>query len=110
MSELPLWIAIPAALLLVLAGLITLTGSLGLLRLRSFRERMHAPTMGMTMGAFCVALAATLVASQLQHRPILHEWLICVLLILSAPVTSTLLMQSSRRRERKRREAMQNAE
>ena len=110
MSELPLWIAIPAALLLVLAGLITLTGSLGLLRLRSFRERMHAPTMGMTMGAFCVALAATLVASQLQHRPIVHEWLICVLLFLSAPVTATLLMQSSRRRERKRREAMQNAE
>ena len=110
MNELPLWIAVPAALLLVLAGLVTLTGSLGLLRLHSFRERMHAPTMGMTMGAFCVALAATLVASQLQHRPIVHEWLICLLLFISTPVTAILLMQSSRRRERKRRESSKNAE
>ena len=110
MTGLPLWIAVPAALLLVLAGLVTLTGSLGLLRLRSFRERMHAPTLGMTLGAFCVALAATLVASQLQHRPIVHEWLICVLLFLTAPVTAILLMQSSRRRERARHDDAQDTE
>ena len=34
MTDLPLWAAVPAALLLVLAGLVTLIGSLGLLRLR----------------------------------------------------------------------------
>lgn len=100
MTELPLWAAVPAALLLVLAGIVTLVGSLGLLRLRSFPERMHAPTMGMTMGAFCVALAATLVASLLQHRPIVHEWLICLFLFMTAPVTAILLMQSARRRQR----------
>ena len=110
MTGLPLWIAVPSALLLILAGLVTLTGSLGLLRLPSFRERIHAPTMGMTLGAFCVALAATLVASQLQHRPIVHEWLICVFLFLTAPVTTILLMQSSRRRERKRRDTPPDAE
>lgn len=100
MTDLPLWAAVPAALLLVLAGLVTLIGSLGLLRLRSFRERMHAPTMGMTMGTFCVALAATLIASLLQHRPIVHEWLICLFLFMTAPVTAILLMQSARRRQR----------
>jgi len=110
MTALPLWIALPAALLLILAGLVTLTGSLGLLRLRTFRERMHAPTMGMTMGAFCVALAATLVASHLQNRPIVHEWLICLFLFMTAPVTAILLMQSSRRRERKRHKPPQGAE
>ena len=104
MNELPLWIALPAALLLVLAGIVALIGSVGLLRLRTFRERMHAPTMGMTMGAFCVALAATLIASQLQHRPIVHEWLICLLLFMTAPVTAILLMQSSRHRQRKRQD------
>jgi len=100
MNALPLWAAIPVALLLVIAGVVTLIGSVGLLRLRSFYERMHAPTMGMTMGVFCVVLAATIVASLLQHRPILHQWLICLFLILTAPVTAILLMQSAMRRHR----------
>jgi multicomponent K+:H+ antiporter subunit G len=102
MIGLPLWAAVPVALLLVLAGIVTLTGSIGLLRLRSFHERMHAPTMGMTMGVFCVALAATVIAILLQHRPIVHEWLICLFLFMTAPVTAILLMQSARRRQRKR--------
>lgn len=110
MTDLPLWAAVPAALLLVLAGLVTLTGSLGLLRLRSFRERMHAPTMGMTMGTFCVALAATLIASLLQHRPIVHEWLICLFLFMTAPVTAILLMQSARRRHTGKPDASDKAE
>jgi multicomponent K+:H+ antiporter subunit G len=101
MSELPLWAAVIVALLLILAGLVTLIGSIGLLRLRSFYERMHAPTLGMTLGTFCVVLASTLVASLLQHRLILHEWLICLLLILTAPMTAILLMQSARRRRRR---------
>ncbi len=100
MNALPLWAAIPVALLLVIAGVVTLIGSVGLLRLRSFYERMHAPTMGMTMGVFCVVLAATIVASLLQHRPILHQWLICLFLIMTAPVTAILLMQSAIRRRR----------
>ncbi|MGB6006790.1 monovalent cation/H(+) antiporter subunit G [Castellaniella sp.] len=98
MNELPLWAAILVAFLLVLAGLVTLIGSLGLLRLRNFYQRMHAPTLGMTLGTFCVALAATLVASLLQGRPIFHEWLICLFLFMSAPVTAILLMQSAIRR------------
>lgn len=98
MNTLPLWAAIVIALLLVLAGLVTLIGSLGLLRLHSFFERMHAPTLGMTLGAFCLALAATLMASLLQGRPIFHEWLICLFLFITAPVTAILLMQSAIRR------------
>ncbi|MBV2181589.1 monovalent cation/H(+) antiporter subunit G [Castellaniella sp. MT123] len=100
MNELPLWAAILVALLLVLAGIVTLTGSIGLLRLRTFYERMHAPTMGTTMGAFCIALAATLVASLLQERPIFHEWLICLFLFMTAPVTAILLMQSAIQRRK----------
>jgi multicomponent K+:H+ antiporter subunit G len=98
MNELPLWAVVIVALLLAVAGIATLIGSFGLLRLRSFYERMHAPTMGTTLGAFCVVLASTLVASLLQHRPIVHEWLICLFLVLTAPVTAILLMQSAIRR------------
>ncbi len=95
MSELPLWTALPAALLLVLGGCVTLVGSAGLLRLHSFRERLHAPTMGATLGTFCVVVACVLVASAVQGRPIVHEVLISLLLLATSPVTAILLMQSA---------------
>lgn len=102
MIEIPLIVSIIVAFLLIVAGIVTLLGSLGLLKLKSFFQRMHAPTMGMTMGAFCMALAATIMASFLQNRPILHELLICLFLILTAPVTAILLMQSAIHRRQKR--------
>lgn len=102
MIEIPLIISIIVALLLIIAGVVTLVGSLGLLKLKTFYQRMHAPTMGMTMGAFCMALAATIMASFLQNRPIMHELLICLFLVLTAPVTAILLMQSAIHRRKKR--------
>lgn len=99
MTTLPLWAVIPVALLLILAGVTTLIGSLGLLRLSSFYQRMHAPTMGLTLGTFCTALAAGITASVLQGRPLFHEILICVLLFMTSPVTAILLMQSGIRRD-----------
>lgn len=106
MNEIPLIISIIVSLLLVIAGLVTLIGSLGLLRLKTFYQRMHAPTMGMTMGAFCMALAATIMASYLQNRPIFHELLICLFLVMTAPVTAILLMQSAiHRRNKKNQQA-----
>ena len=46
LESLPAWVAVPAALLLVLGGICTVVGSLGLARLGSFFERMHAPGHG----------------------------------------------------------------
>lgn len=100
MNDLPLWISISASILLVISGILTLLGSVGLLRLGSLYERMHAPTLGTTMGTFCVLLAATLVASAMQNRPIFHEFLITLLLIMTSPVTAILLMQSAIHRDR----------
>uniref|UniRef100_UPI0033405373 monovalent cation/H(+) antiporter subunit G n=1 Tax=Castellaniella defragrans TaxID=75697 RepID=UPI0033405373 len=99
MNTIPIWVAIPVALLIVISGLLTLIGSIGLLRLRSFNERMHAPTLGMTLGVFCMVLASILVATTLQGRPIVHEFLISLFLIITAPVTAILLMQSAIRRQ-----------
>jgi multicomponent K+:H+ antiporter subunit G len=42
-ATLPLWVTIPGTVLLVLAGLTTLIGSFGLLRLPDFFSRMHGP-------------------------------------------------------------------
>lgn len=102
MSNLPIWLAIPVALLLVSAGLITVIGSLGLLRLPTFYARMHAPTMGNTLGAFCVLLASILVSSFLEQRPILHPILITILLVVTAPCTAILLMRAAIKRQARR--------
>ena len=46
--ELPLWAALIVGIFVLLGALITLVGTLGLIRLSSFYERVHAPTLGPT--------------------------------------------------------------
>lgn len=93
--ELPLWAAIPTAVLLVAGGLLALLGALGLLRLQEFYARIHPPAMASTLGTGCVLLASMLQSSALQQRPVLHEILIGVFIVLSAPVSSMLLMRAA---------------
>jgi multicomponent K+:H+ antiporter subunit G len=102
MTEIALspWVAVPAAALLVGAGLLTLVGSLGLLRLKSFYARMHAPTMGATLGTGCVLVASMLVTSAVTDRLVIHELLIAAFLTMTAPVTAILLMRAARSRSR----------
>ena len=52
-----------AASLVVLGALLAFIGSLGLLRMRTFYERIHPPTLGTTLGLGCVLLASMLVFS-----------------------------------------------
>ena len=99
-AEVPLWAALPAALLLVAGALLTLLGSLGLLRLNGFYARIHAPTMGNTLGAGCVLLASMLVSSALAQRPVLHELLIALFIVITSPVTTMLLMRAATYRNR----------
>lgn len=100
MMDIPLWAAIPASLLLVLGGVLTLIGSFGLLRFPQFYARIHAPTLGNTMGAACVLLASILVFSSLLQRPVFHEIVITMLLVLSSPITATFLMRAAVYRNR----------
>lgn len=99
-TDVPLWAALPAALLLVCGGLLALVGSLGLLRLDTFYARIHAPTMGNTLGAGCVLFASMLVSSALAQRPVIHEVLITVFIVVTSPVTAMLLMRAARFRIR----------
>jgi multicomponent K+:H+ antiporter subunit G len=97
-AAIPLWVGAPAALLLICGGLLALIGALGLLRLKDFYSRMHPPTMGTTLGTGCVLVASMLVSSAALHRPVIHELLITLLLVMTAPVTAILLMQAGRKR------------
>jgi len=99
-ADLPAWAALPIALLLLLGTGLTLTGSLGLLRLGSFYDRIHAPTLGTTLGIGCVLLASMLFFSVLQTRLVLHELLIAVLMVVTTPVTLMLLARAALYRDR----------
>jgi multicomponent K+:H+ antiporter subunit G len=94
-AELPLWAALPAMLLLVAGGLLALIGAFGLLRLPTFYTRLHAPSMGTTLGAGCILVASMLVSSALLGRPVLHELLITLFIVMTAPVTAMLLIRAA---------------
>jgi multicomponent K+:H+ antiporter subunit G len=102
MTDVPLWAEIVAAALLVSGGLLVALGSFGLLRLKDFFQRMHPPTMGTTLGAGCVLIASMLVSSVLQGRLVVHEILITVLIVMTAPVSAMLLARAAIYRGRRR--------
>jgi multicomponent K+:H+ antiporter subunit G len=90
-----------AAALLVLSGaFLVLSGSLGLLRLKSFYERVHPPTMGTTLGTGLILVGSMLYFSALESRAVLHEILIGVFMTLSTPVTYMLLVRAALHRDR----------
>lgn len=103
-ADLPLWATIPATILLVTGGLLALIGAIGLLRLRSFYDRMHPPTMGTTLGTGCVLFASMIVSSALVGRPVVHELLITLFIVITAPVTAMLLMRAAAYRQRRRQD------
>lgn len=93
--EVPALSAILTATLLIGGAAITLTGSLGLLRLKSFYERVHAPTLGTTLGTTCVALASIIYFSTLGSRLAVHELLIIVFITVTTPISLMVLVRAA---------------
>lgn len=98
-AELPAFIALVTALLVLLGATLALTGSIGLLRLKSFYDRVHAPTMGSTLGAGLILIASMVLFSALELRPVLHEILIGVFMTVTTPVTYMLLVRAALHRD-----------
>lgn len=94
-EALPWWAAVPVALLLVLGGLVTVIGALGLARLQSFYQRIHGPAITVTLGAGCILLASMLYFSVAQSRLVIHEVLITVFVLMTAPVVAMLIMRAA---------------
>ncbi|AVT81621.1 monovalent cation/H(+) antiporter subunit G [Rhodopseudomonas palustris] len=94
-ADLPDWAAWIVALLLLFGAGITLIGSIGLLRLRGFYQRAHAPTLGTTLGTAFIVAASMLCFSLLQMRPLLHEVLILGFVTITTPVTLMLLVRAA---------------
>ena len=90
------------AAVLVLAGaLLAFLGSLGLLRMKTFFERVHPPTMGTTLGTALILAGSMLYFTELESRLVLHEILIAVFMTVTTPVTYLLLGRAALRRSDK---------
>jgi multicomponent K+:H+ antiporter subunit G len=97
-------VAALVGLLAILGAALALIGSLGLLRLPTFYQRVHPPTMGTTGGVGLTLIASLLLFSTLESRPVLHEIVIAVFVFVTTPVTYMLLMRAAVHRDGARRE------
>jgi multicomponent K+:H+ antiporter subunit G len=85
------WLEAAVALLLVLSGVFVAISALGFLSLREFFLRMHPPALAYTFGSWAATLASILYFSMLESRPMLHPWLLIIMLSITVPVTTLLL-------------------
>lgn len=104
-ADLPLWAALVASFLVLLGASLTLVGAIGLVRLETFYDRLHAPSLGATWGTGGILLASILLFSVLQSRLVLHEVLIAVFLTVTTPVTLMLLGRAALYRDRSEKAA-----
>jgi multicomponent K+:H+ antiporter subunit G len=104
MASLPPVVAAVAALLVVLGAALALIGSIGLLRLPTFYERVHPPTMGTTLGVGFTLAASILLFSAVESRPALQPIVLAVFVIVTTPVTYMLLVRAALHRDRASRE------
>lgn len=102
MTALPLWAEILTALFAVAGAAFAAIGSFGLVRLRSFYYRIHAPTLGATAGAWCMMLATVVYFSVQGTNLFLHAVLISLFVALTAPVTTIFLMRAALFRDRQK--------
>jgi multicomponent K+:H+ antiporter subunit G len=100
LADVPLWAAVLAAALLVLGSGLTLLGAVGFVRLPSFYQRLHAPTLGSTWGAAGVLLASMIVFTTASGRLVLHEILIGIFVTVTTPVTLMMLARATLYRDR----------
>lgn len=100
LESVPLWLALPIAFFLVAGSTLTLLGTVGLVQLKDFYDRLHAPTLGTSWGTAAVMIASALLFSWLQDLPILHELVICFFVMVTTPVTLMLLGRAALHRDR----------
>ena len=82
------------ALMLVIAGIFALVGSLGLVKLDDTMRRLHAPTKATTLGIGGVLIASMIYSAVFLGRISAHELLITIFLFLTAPITANFIAKA----------------
>lgn len=99
-APLPMWAEILTAVFALTGAAFAAIGSFGLVRLPTFFRRIHAPTLGATLGVWSMTLATIVYFSVQGLNLFLHASLIALFVALTAPVTTIFLMRAALFRER----------
>lgn len=98
--DLPPVAAISVGVLVVLGSVVTLLGTLGLMRMKTFYDRVHPPTLGLTLGNALILTGSIVCFTVLGTRAVVHEILVLIFVILTTPVTMVLLARAALFRDR----------
>jgi multicomponent K+:H+ antiporter subunit G len=101
-EPLPQWAEILTAVFAVTGAAFAAIGSFGLVRLPTFFRRIHAPTLGATLGVWGITLATIVYFSVQGSSLFLRASLIALFVALTAPVTTIFLMRAALFRERQK--------
>lgn len=99
-AHLPLPVAILVAILLLAGAGFALVGAVGAFSLRSFYQRVHAPTLGSSLGMLLILSASILYFSVVRRAPVFHEILIAIFLTLTTPISLMLIVRAALARDR----------
>lgn len=99
-ADLPVWAAIAVAFFMLIGASLALVGAIGFLRLPSFYERIHAPTLGTSWGIGGIMVASMIFFSVSSRGFVLHEILIGAFVTVTTPVTFMLLARAALHRDR----------
>lgn len=99
-AELPAWVLALTTVLSIAGAAVTLIGALGLIRLRTFYERVHAPTLGATLGMALVLAGSLVFFIALEKRFMPRELLIALFFTATTPVTLIILARAALFRDR----------
>jgi multicomponent K+:H+ antiporter subunit G len=102
-ASLPAPVALLIAVLVVGGAGLSLLGAFGLVRLGSFYDRVHAPTLGATLGMALILFGSWLYFGSAHGRWLPREALIAVFLTVTTPVTLILLARAALFRDRTER-------
>jgi multicomponent K+:H+ antiporter subunit G len=99
-ADIPLVAALAVAFFLLVGSALALIGAIGFLRLPTFYERLHAPTLGTSWGIGGIMLASMIYFSVASSRPVIHEILIGIFVTVTTPITFMLLARAALHRDR----------
>lgn len=94
-ADLPLWAEAIVAALVLLGAAVALLGSLGLLRLKTFFERVHVPAIIATLGCWCITLGTLLFFSMQQKGLAIFPLLITFFIAITVPIATIFLLRAA---------------
>jgi len=99
-AEIPAWAVFVVVGLALAGSALSLLGAVGLTRLKTFYERVHAPTLGATLGMALILAASVVWFTTVEGRFMPREILIGLFLTVTTPVTLILLARAALFRDR----------